>query len=176
MFRKHFPNIAKVMDAWIQNPDDRATASVLLHGLILRKMPDAIPPAMRNSIANSVLDHVEKHLLYGVPPPEKFDVGTNVYDSSGVESTCLRARTGPSSWSIFSAWPNYEGIDQIAVALNGLSVEAWQSGEAMIWRELLRLDSQKREQLREYLTGVINSNHLTRRHCDRECYELPSGD
>jgi len=176
MFRKHFPNIAEVVDAWIHNPADRAAASLLVHEEILRQMPETVPETMRSSIANAVLSYVEKSLLHSFAPPGRFDVATDVYDNSGVESTCLRCQEGPGTWGVFSAMPNIEGIEQIAIALNELSARAWQSAQATIWKELLRQDARSREQLRDYLTGVINSNHLTRRHCDRQCYELPSGD
>jgi hypothetical protein len=69
-----------------------------------------------------------------------------------------------------------DGVDQIAAKLNTLSIQAWDYPQAQMYRELARQDRRLRDELRKFLGEIVNKPHITRRHCDRECYELSSGD
>jgi len=148
---------------------------VLMNTKLLTQMSEAIPATMRQSVANAICTYVEESLFYSAAPPGRFDV--ELVDFKGREATrALRFQDRPGQYALFNVGSDLEGVDQIALELNQLSVATWGSAEGEIWRELVRLNWRSREQLSDYLTDVINGHRLTRKHCDRECYELSSGD
>jgi hypothetical protein len=175
-FLKHFPNTAKVIDEWLNNPAEQDTALIILQGLVQGQIPEGIPSDMAPSLALVIRSYVERTRLFSSPPAGWFEARTGTWGPTGEEITCLAVNEGPSSGSIYTNIRDLEGVDQIAVTLNALSIQAWDLPQARAYRELAKKDRRLRDELRHFLGEIVNKPHLTRRHCDRECYELSSGD
>ncbi len=177
MFRKHLPKICELMDEWIHNPDARANARQMLIAKMIASIPDAVPETMRIPFANSIVNDVGDALLQSLAPEGRFGFTTESYGNSFIGQKLLTHTESHNSMSINPPMPDDVDVDQLVISLNSLTIEAWNSPEAQLWKELIRIDWRKRDELRERLTDTIKKSHMmTRKHCDRECYESPSGD
>jgi hypothetical protein len=165
MFRKHLPHEANAIDEWFGMPHQRENAKLAVLTAITEQLPGTLLEDMRNSVASSILTYVYSSLFHGMAPPGRFDVS----DVEGY-GLCLRFAESASSWGVFSNHPNVEGMEGIASDLNALSVSIWGSPEVHDWREIIKSDSSKREELRQLLTHVVFRAHFTRKYCDSVCY------
>ena len=176
MFRKHLPRICKLMDEWVTNPDARANARQMLIAITMARIPDAVPETMKFPFANSIANDVGDALSRSFAPEGRFGVATENYGNSFIGQKLLTHTESHNSKSINPPMPDDVDVDQLVISLNALTIEAWNSPEAQLWKELIRTDGRKRDELRDHLTDTIKKSHMTRKNCDRECYESSSGD
>ena len=172
-FLKNFPNKARAIDGWLNNPAEQDSELALLTAVAQGKIPERIPEQMRSSLALIIRSYVERTRLQSSPPAGWFEARTGDYGHNGQEVTCLAVNDGPSSGSIYTNVLGLGEVGQIAIELNALSMQVWQMPQAQTYRETARKDWRLREELRDDLTAIIHSNHLTRKNCDRECYKSP---
>ena len=174
-FLKHFPKTAEVITSWLNNPTGQHAELVILQGIVLREIPESIPEDMRLSLALAIGRYVETSPFTATAPPGWFVAREGAWGPTGEEITCLAISEGLKGASIYTSFCDLPDVEKVASDLNTLSQSAWSSPSAQAFRELVQLDSKLREKLRENLGDIIDKP-ITRRHCDRECYELSSGD
>lgn len=172
VFRQHFPEISTNIDEWCQNPRERGQTEWDLSKFLSYNIPGFVPDWLRPTAVGRCLQYVRESLADEVAPEGRFSV-------KGKQLLWQHARGSFNVLFELSDAPGFlrphEAVKLVG-QLNEWAREAWNHPAAVTWRELIRRDIELKKAILESLTRIVNGPKLTGKYCNRECYELSSGD
>lgn len=166
-FRKHFPPIVATIEQWCAIPGAKKACRREADAWVLDHMPASIPDELKATLANAIVNELAMAINWNSAPRGRFAATPD-------ENRHLSIDEGSGQWALYDNVVRVDDVDQAVSDLNALTMTAWNSGIVQAWRELARLDGVRREEIRDALTKVINGNRMSRKNCDRGCYEAPA--
>lgn len=162
-FAKHFPKIAEAVDEWKSSPQSMYQKEWSFKKMLGETVPAFIQTSDQKYVIDAVMTYVRNSRNMEACPLADFGVSDD-----GERLTYLS--------DTVAFLPSDQNAYSLATEMNEWAQTMWWSPEAEAWREAYRDGVSLTAKVSRFLTDLRDKGHLTKRHCDKDCFQLLSGD